>query len=55
MSLESQYKFLIKYAVKVGDHKKAQELREWAFLNFDLPLLEYCLQTDKEEAQVTGH
>lgn len=41
MSLVSQYKLLILSAMRRGEYEKAQELREWAYLQYDLDLREY--------------
>jgi hypothetical protein len=44
-TLETEYRREISRAVKNGDTKRAQELREWAFENHDLDLLEYMVDT----------
>jgi len=37
-TLEREYRFLIARAEKEGDHKLAEQLREWALLKYDLDL-----------------
>lgn len=41
-ALKSEYKFLIRRAVKEGQAELAQQLREWGFEKYDLDLLDYC-------------
>lgn len=47
--LEREYRFLIRRAVKEGDLKLAQQLREWAFEKYEFDLLDYCKHPSTHE------
>lgn len=51
MSLDSEYRFLIRRAVKEGELALAQQLREWGFEKYDLDLLDYCKHPSTHEVK----
>lgn len=47
---ESEYRYLIRRAVREGNHALAQQLREWGFEKHDFDLLDYCKHPSTHES-----